>query len=141
MHEGWFSHRVIEWGASTVIGVDIRPQLIRRAELIRSHFGISPERFELRCADVFDLDPAELGTFDVVLCLGLIYHLENSIGALRIARALTRGLCVIESQLTRQNDPIVLGNGQSDLLNRAQRAMRPVLSPIGRATSSPQQEE
>jgi hypothetical protein len=114
-NEGWFSHRVLEWGASRVLGIDIRPQLIRRAELVRAHFEIPPERFELRCADVFDLNASELGTFDVVLCLGLIYHLENPIGAMRLARALTRGVCVIESQLTRQEEAIVLGNGQSDL--------------------------
>lgn len=114
-NEGWFSHRLLEWGASRVLGVDIRPQLIRRAELVRAHFGISSERLELRCADVFDLVASELGTFDVVLCLGLVYHLENPIGAMRIARALTRGVCVIESQLTRQEEAIVLGNGQSDL--------------------------
>ena len=114
-NEGWFSHRLLEWGASRVLGVDIRPQVIRRAELVRAHFGISPERLELRCADIFDLNASELGTFDVVLCLGLIYHLENPIGAMRIARALTRGVCVIESQLTRQEEAIVLGNGQSDL--------------------------
>jgi tRNA (mo5U34)-methyltransferase len=113
-NEGWFSHRLLEWGASHVLGVDIRPQLISRAELIRAHFGVLPERLEFRCADVFDLDASQLGTFDVVLCLGLVYHLENPIGAIRIARALTRGLCVIESQLTRQTEVIVHGNGRSD---------------------------
>ncbi len=114
-NEGWFSHRVLEWGASYVLGVDIRPRVIRRAELIRAHLNVVPERFELRCANVFDLDTVALGAFDVVLCLGLIYHLENPVGALRIARRLTRGLCVIESQLTKHNEPIMLGNGQSDL--------------------------
>jgi tRNA (mo5U34)-methyltransferase len=113
-NEGWFSHRMLEWGAARVIGVDIRPRVIRRAELMRSHFKISPERLEFRCADVFDLDTNVLGTFDVVLCLGLVYHLENPIGAIRTARKLTRGVCVVESQLTRQHDPIVHGNGRSD---------------------------
>jgi hypothetical protein len=114
-NEGWFSHRVLEWGASYALGVDIRPQVIRRAELIREHFGIPVEQLELRCADVFDLDASELGTFDVVLCLGLVYHLENPVGAMRIARALTGGICVFESQLTKQDEPIILGNGQSDV--------------------------
>jgi tRNA (mo5U34)-methyltransferase len=113
-NEGWFSHRMLEWGASRVLGVDIRPRLIRRAELMRAHFGIPPERLEFRCADVFNLDASELGTFDVVLCLGLVYHLENPIGAIRTARALTRGVCVIESQLTRQTRTIVYGNGRTD---------------------------
>jgi SAM-dependent methyltransferase len=114
-NEGWFSHRMLEWGASYVLGIDIRPQVIRRAELIRAHLDIPSDRLELRCCDVFDLNVSELGSFDVVLCLGLIYHLENPIGALRIARALTRSICVIESQLTKQSEPIVLGNGQSDV--------------------------
>jgi hypothetical protein len=35
----------------------------------------------------------------VVLMLGLLYHLENPVGALRIARALTGRLCVIETQV------------------------------------------
>jgi tRNA (mo5U34)-methyltransferase len=114
-NEGWFSHRMLEWGASYVLGVDIRPRLIRRATLLRTHFGIPADRMELRCADVFDLNVSEVGTFDVVLCLGLIYHLENPVGAMRIARTLTRGICAIESQLTKQNEPIILGNGKSDL--------------------------
>jgi tRNA (mo5U34)-methyltransferase len=114
-NEGWFSHRLLDWGASYVMAVDIRPQVIHRAELIRAHFGIPQDRLELRCADVFDLNTSNLGTFDVVLCLGLIYHLENPVGALRIARALTKDICIIEAQLTRQNESIILGNGRSDI--------------------------
>jgi SAM-dependent methyltransferase len=112
-NEGWFSQRALEWGAARVLGVDIRPELIRRAELIRDHFAIDAERLQFRCADVFDLDLAALGRFDVVLCLGLVYHLEDPVGAMRIASALSRCLCVIETQLTRQHQAITLGNGRS----------------------------
>jgi tRNA (mo5U34)-methyltransferase len=105
--EGWFSHRLLEWGAESVIGVDVRPENIHRARLIREHFGIPSSRLEFREADIFDLG----GAYDVVLCLGLIYHLENPVGALRVARRLTRGVCVIESQLTEQRDPIRHGWG------------------------------
>jgi hypothetical protein len=118
-NEGWFSHRMLDWGASRVLGVDIRPETVRRAQLLRDHLVIDPERFEVRCANVFDLSPTELGAFDVVLCLGLVYHLENPIGAMRIARALTGSLCVIESQLTRQSEPIVHGWGESDKYEEA----------------------
>lgn len=112
-NEGWFSQRALVWGAARVLGIDIRPELIRRAELVRDHFAIAPDRLEFRCADVHELDVSALGQFDVVLCLGLVYHLEDPVGALRIAGSLTRGLCVVESQLTRQTDPIVHGNGRS----------------------------
>jgi hypothetical protein len=75
---------------------------------------------EFRHADVFALDPADVGMFDVVLVLGLIYHVENPMGVLRFARRCTRRLCVVESQLTRQVQPIVHGLGQTGQLHESQ---------------------
>ena len=53
--------------------------------------------FERR--DVTRIEPHELGVFDVVLVLGLLYHVENPVGLLRIAHAHTRGVCVLETQV------------------------------------------
>lgn len=118
--EGWFAHRLLEWGAERVVGIDIREVNIRRAELVREHFGVPPERLSFQHCDVFDLDLDALGEFDVVLLLGLLYHLEDPMGAMRRARALTRSLCVAESQLTRQERPIIHGNGRPDVLFTAE---------------------
>lgn len=113
-NEGWFAHHLLDWGAERVVGIDIRESNIRRAELLREHFAIPAERLELRAVDVFAVDEAALGTFDVSLVLGLIYHLESPIEALRIARRLTRRLCIVESQLTAHDEPIRHGWGVSD---------------------------
>jgi tRNA (mo5U34)-methyltransferase len=136
-NEGWFAHRLLEWGASEVVAVDVRAQNIHRAELIREHFGIPAHRLRLLHADVYDLDADALGRFDVVLCLGLIYHLENPIGALRIARSLTAGTCVVETQTTRQADPIVTTWGQTDqtMSLEASWAAYPEPAPEQRATT------
>jgi tRNA (mo5U34)-methyltransferase len=107
--EGWFAHQMLELGADRVVGIDIREMNIRRATLVRDHLGIDPERMQFHRADIFALP--ELEPFDVVLMLGLVYHVENPVGAMRIARALTRELCVVESQLTEQRSPIMAGNG------------------------------
>jgi tRNA (mo5U34)-methyltransferase len=48
-------------------------------------------------ANVYDLTPQQLGTFDVVLFLGLLYHLRHPLLALDRARALCRGLFIVES--------------------------------------------
>jgi tRNA (mo5U34)-methyltransferase len=119
-NEGWFSHRLLEWGAFRVVAVDVRERNLQRAAIMRDHFGISPDALELRHADVFEIAPAALGTFDVVLVLGLLYHVENPMGVLRLARACTKGLCVIESQLTRQTQPIVHGLGQTGQLHESE---------------------
>lgn len=113
-HEGWFGHRLLEWGAAEVVAVDIREVNVRRARLLRDHYGIPADRLHIEQGDVYDLGPDALGEFDVVLMLGLIYHLENPIGAIRAARSLTRGVCVLETQLTRQEEPIRTGWGIPD---------------------------
>jgi hypothetical protein len=113
-NEGWFAHKLLEWGAARVVGLDIREVNVRRAQLLRDHYGIDPARLHFEQADVFDLDPERLGKFDVVLVLGLVYHVENPVGALRIARACTRTLCVVESQLTRQVAPVTFGAGPGE---------------------------
>ncbi len=110
-NEGWFSQRLLAWGAHRVVGVDVRPETIRRAELVRDHFEIPADRLSFMAADVFELDPEQLGRFDVALVLGLLYHVERPIEVIRIARRLGVGVCVIESQLSRQEAPIVFGDG------------------------------
>jgi len=80
-----------------VLGIDARVDHIEHANLIRSVFGRTNLTFQT--GDVNGLDPAHVGTFDIVLMYGLIYHLENPIGAIRLARALARRVCLIETQV------------------------------------------
>ncbi len=53
--------------------------------------------------DLFDLEPGELGTFDVVLFLGVLYHLVDPLGGLRRAAAMCRDQLVILTH-TRNNE-------------------------------------
>ena len=107
--EGWFSQRLIDWGAAEVLGVDVREQSVRRAQLVSDHLGYDRGPLAFRAADVFSLSAEEIGTFDVVLCLGLLYHVEHPMGVLRLMRAVTRGLCAIESQTARVETPALIG--------------------------------
>jgi tRNA (mo5U34)-methyltransferase len=49
-------------------------------------------------ADFMTTDLDTLGTFDVVLYLGVIYHVEEPLTALRRLRRVTKELAVIESE-------------------------------------------
>lgn len=98
-HEGWFSQQVAAMGFADVQGFDARPDHVADAQLAAAACGY--DRLKFFHKDVHEIDAASTGRFDLVLCLGLIYHLENPVGALRTARALTRdgGLCLIETQV------------------------------------------
>jgi tRNA (mo5U34)-methyltransferase len=48
--------------------------------------------------DFMELGPAELGRFDVVLFLGVLYHLREPLSALERVRELTQELAVIETE-------------------------------------------
>jgi tRNA (mo5U34)-methyltransferase len=47
--------------------------------------------------DVMDLSPESVGTFDVVLFLGVLYHLPNPLLALERVAAVTSGLLILET--------------------------------------------
>lgn len=96
-HQGWFSVQLAQLGFAEVVGVDARASHVEDSRLMAELYGL--DQLSFRQGDVHALSPDELGRFDVVLMLGLLYHLENPVGALRTCRALCDGLCVIETQL------------------------------------------
>ena len=97
-HQGFFSHHLLKLGHRSVLGVDARQEHIDDASLICR--AMQHNNAEFKRSDIFALDiapPAE--QFDTVLMFGLLYHLENPVGALRVAHALTRDVCVVETQV------------------------------------------
>lgn len=96
-HQGWFSTKLAQAGFTNVAGFDARSEHVADAQLVSEALGLAHVRF--KTSDVHALTPEAAGVHDLVLCLGLIYHLENPVGALRVARSLCRNLCLIETQI------------------------------------------
>ena len=44
------------------------------------------------------VEPGSLGQFDVVLYLGVLYHMENPLESLRRVRQLTKAVAIIETE-------------------------------------------
>src|SRR5690349_21200761 len=64
-HEGWFSMQLAARGASRVVGLDVRSEHVKRANIIKDIAGFPGLTFEQR--DLFSLVSADLGVFDVTL--------------------------------------------------------------------------
>lgn len=96
---GWWSLRAVEAGTDFVAGIDGRQMHVDEASLVFEAKGIEPSRYSFSVGDVLR-DKWPDGPFDVVLCLGLLYHVSDPIGLLaRIAEANT-DLLVIDTKVT-----------------------------------------
>jgi len=80
-------------GFSPVLGIDARQSHVDDASLISDIYGMDQLSFQQ--GDIHGQNADQLGQFDVVLMLGLLYHLENPVGALRVCRELCKNLCII----------------------------------------------
>ena len=96
-HQGWFAVKMAQAGFSPVLGIDARESHVNDSQLISDIYGLEDLTFQQ--GDIHAQDTGQLGQYDVVLMLGLLYHLENPIGALRTCRELCSNLCIIETQI------------------------------------------
>jgi tRNA (mo5U34)-methyltransferase len=96
-HQGWFAYNMARAGFSSVLGVDARQSHVDDSKLISQIFEM--EHLSFQQGDIHAQSSETTGKFDVVLMLGLLYHLENPVGALRVCRELCKNLCIIETQI------------------------------------------
>jgi FkbM family methyltransferase len=97
---GFFSQTLAECGLN-VCGFDARTENVEEAQ--RRFPGIP---FGL--ANVEDRGVLQLGRFDLVLCFGLLYHLENPLLAIRNLRAMTEKCLLLESMCVPDERPAFL---------------------------------
>ena len=96
---GFFSFECERRGAERVLAIDRYAWDRFGADdflAARARLGSSVEHRRL---DVHDLDPAEVGRFDLVLLLGVFYHLRNPLRALERIRAVTNRLLICETHV------------------------------------------
>ncbi len=74
---GPWSLSAAEAGADFVLGVDGRDFHIEAANRRFAEAGIDRDRYRFEVGNVFDLSPDP--SFDIVLCLGLLYHVAKPV--------------------------------------------------------------
>jgi protein-L-isoaspartate O-methyltransferase len=105
-HDGRWSLAALEAGATSVIGVEARPDLVASARANLAAYGLE-ERAQLLTGDVFEVLARERPEVDVVLCLGFLYHtLRHNELLTRIRQTGARHV-VLDTELHRGADPVV----------------------------------
>ena len=97
---GFFSQTLADCGLS-VRGFDGHAENVAEARKRFPHIAFEQANLE-------DRSILALGKFDLVLCFGLLYHLENPLLAIRHLRSLTEKCLLLESMCVPDDKPSML---------------------------------
>jgi len=101
---GFFALKLKELGAAYVLGVDSgeQPKAIEQARFAATQLRLD---VDFRVLSAYDL--ATLGrTFDIVLFMGLFYHLRHPLVALEAARSVSGGTMIFQTITTQHGDRV-----------------------------------
>src|SRR5258708_887537 len=91
--EGGFSLALAQRGVET-LGIEARSRNLAKARLLREHFELTNLTFEL--GDVKGFRRAFQGEFDIVLALGILYHLDRPMDWLKQIAETTRRVLILD---------------------------------------------
>jgi tRNA (mo5U34)-methyltransferase len=94
--DGWFAFEMERRGAEVVAADNWDNPLFREM-----HARLA-SRVDYRQADMYDMTPDRLGRFDIVLFMGVLYHLKHPLLALERVCALTTDLAAVDSFILRE---------------------------------------
>jgi tRNA (mo5U34)-methyltransferase len=98
---GFWSLAAAEAGADFVLGVDGRGEHVEQAQLVFEAKGVDRTRYRFERANIFEHSFAE--RFDVVLCLGLMYHVSQPVKLFEIFTSVGASLVVIDTEIHPSN--------------------------------------
>jgi len=104
-NSGFFSFEMKKRNARRVVGTDIMPHCLAQARFL-SHWFDHP--MELRQIDAYNVD--SLGEFDLVIFIGVLYHLKHPLYALEKVSAICKDTMYLHSLLHGEGDHETLDN-------------------------------
>ena len=106
-NQGFWSLAAIENGCDYVLGIDGRQMHIDQAEFVFDVKQIDKSRYNFCFGNIFDLLSGDLGKFDIVLCLGLLYHISKPMTLLERISAVNTDLLVIDTYLSSMRKSVL----------------------------------
>jgi len=98
-HDGRFSFAALQNGAARVVGIEHEPHLVSKANENMAQHGVAPDRYEFVLGDMFDRIP-EIEPCDVVLCFGILYHINDHMRLLSTIAEVEPRTLIIDSNVS-----------------------------------------
>jgi SAM-dependent methyltransferase len=104
-HDGRYSFAALKAGAAHVTGVEVRQELIDKAEETFAFYGQDPETYRFVCGDIFEVLAEEKFEVDVVFCLGYLYHTYRHTELMYRLHHLDPKYLIVDTMVTPDTEP------------------------------------
>jgi len=105
---GFWSLNAVAAGCEFVLGIDARDRHIEQARFVFRALDVPGHRYRFANANVFAMTPDSLGgRFDVVLCLGLLYHVCKPMELFERIDAVNDDVLLIDSTVYKSDDVVM----------------------------------
>lgn len=100
---GFIAFEAKRRGADRVVGVDLNPKYIEQAKFCAE---VRREDIDFHVRDIYDLAP--LGRFDLVFCVGILYHCRYLRQAVESVSSVASGRLIVETAIHPGHDDLPL---------------------------------
>lgn len=99
---GFWSLHAARAGCDYVLGIDGRQMHVDQANFVFEVNGVDASRYDFLAADLFETDLIRFGKFDIVLCLGLMYHVSRHVELIEKIAGVNKDMLLIDTSLATE---------------------------------------
>jgi len=106
-HDGRWSFAALMNGASKVVGIEGRKELVDNSRSTIKKYGVPDEKYSFIVGDLFDEIEKIDERIDVVFCFGIFYHIMNHMSLLSSIKKLRPRYIILDSTISNSDNPII----------------------------------
>ncbi len=97
-HMGTFAYAALESGASFIQGIDTEEKMIQLGMELFQELNVAKEKYSMAVSDAIQfLENVEEGSFDTVLCLGMLYYTTEPYRLLKLMLRAAKETVIIDT--------------------------------------------
>lgn len=93
--------------AAFVQGVETVPELVEQANFVFDKYAVPKDRYHFAHAGAYQFLEQTKDQFDVILCLGFFYHIDEPMRLMRLMAARCKGLTIIDTVIHNSEEALV----------------------------------
>jgi len=107
-HDGRWSFAALKNGASKVIGIEPKENLVKNSHKNMELYQIPKEKYHFITGNIFnEIEKIQPKTIDVVFCFGIFYHIMNHMLLLEKIKKLQPKYLIIDTTVNHSEQPVI----------------------------------